>query len=102
MSAAAQRILRRIDTIDRAPVDEADERMQPELLCTFLDVPCPCDSCPLREPCGVGLACQSFRAFVHGVSESRWRIAPRVPTRELFELVFSDGERGVGRPAKAA
>jgi hypothetical protein len=44
MSAAPQTLMRRIDMIDRAPVDEADERAHSELRCTFLLGPSPCDA----------------------------------------------------------
>jgi hypothetical protein len=30
-------------------------------------------------------ACEAFSTFLHGLSEVRWRIAPRVPTRERYQ-----------------
>lgn len=97
--------MRRIETIDRAPVDEADVRMQPELLCTFLDLPAPCDECSLRERCRAELlACQQFKLYTLGLSSTRWRNAPRQPTREIFAAVFDDAADGrkPGRPRKEA
>jgi len=43
----------------------------------------PCQSCRFAERCKVNqLACDCFALYLAGKSEMRWRIAPRVPTRE--------------------
>jgi hypothetical protein len=88
---------------DFAAGDRADERAERELLCTFLRGPDPCQSCPLRERCRLGLACEQFRGFVNGLSEVRWKAAARQPTRAIFAAVFDEAadDRKPGRPPKA-
>jgi hypothetical protein len=47
---------------------------------TAVDVmvaPCPCDDCLHRRFCRSGDHCAAFALFVRGVSEPRWRAAPR-------------------------
>jgi hypothetical protein len=86
---------------DFAAGDRADKRAERELLlCTFLRGPDPCQSCPLRERCRLGLACEQFRGFVNGLSEVRWKAAARQPTRAIFAAVFDDtaDDRKPGRP----
>jgi hypothetical protein len=51
----------------------------------------PCDDCRYREKCaGERLACEAFGMFLHDLSEVRWRTAPRVPTRELYQALVGD------------
>ena len=35
-------------------------------------------------------ACEAFSMYLHGLSEVRWRIAPRVPTRERYQALLGD------------
>jgi hypothetical protein len=52
----------------------------------------PCQSCRFAERCQADqLACDSFAVYLAGKSETRWRMAPRAPTRGRFEALF--GER---------
>jgi len=66
--------------------------------------PCPCESCRLCERCAVRLeACEAFSLFVNGLPEPRWRLTPRVPTREHYETIYKGSPiraqpRGGGRP----
>jgi hypothetical protein len=101
--SAAARTLRRIETIDRAPV-AVSEIAERDVVHAVFEGPAPCDRCPFAARCRDDqLACEQFRAFVHGVAESRWRVAPRWPTRELYAMVFDEAadDRKSGRPPKA-
>ncbi|MGA7825288.1 MAG: hypothetical protein WCA14_13955 [Steroidobacteraceae bacterium] len=106
--SADPRMLRRVDLVRAPPIeddaDEADERGR-EILCTVLQGPAPCDSCPFAARCRDELlACQQFRAYCIGLSELLWRDAQREPTREIFAAVFDDSadDRKPGRPRKEA
>jgi hypothetical protein len=58
-----------------------------ELAGSFVPLePCPCEGCRLVLRCKPDhLACVAFSLFMAGKSAVRWRIAPRVPTRERYE-----------------
>lgn len=50
---------------------------------------CPCTDCRLHEKCAARLAaCARFSMFVAGETELRWRSAPAVPSRAIFEAVL--------------
>jgi len=58
----------------------------------FADVPNPCDACRHANSSKTHLhAWQAFAMFLHGLSELRWRIAPRVPTLEQYRALLGDG-----------
>lgn len=51
--------------------------------------PAPCDDCPYAARCRVEvLACDAFAVYLSGARESRWRNAPRLPSRERGEAVL--------------
>ena len=53
--------------------------------------PSPCDACRFAERCREQLqACSAFSMFLHGFSKVRWRIAPRVPTRERYQTLLGN------------
>jgi len=52
----------------------------------------PCDRSRFAERCRERLhACEAFGMYLHGLSKMRWRIAPRVPTRERYEALLGEG-----------
>jgi len=54
--------------------------------------PSPCDACRHGDRCKTQLhACEAFGMFLHGLSEVRWRTAPRVPTRERYQALLGEG-----------
>jgi hypothetical protein len=58
----------------------------------FTSGPSPCDACRFADRCKMQLhACEAFGMFLHGLSETRWRIAPRVPTRERYQALLGKG-----------
>jgi hypothetical protein len=73
--------------LDDAPRDD---------LLTLLAEPYPCENCRLAARCEAAHeACAAFSMYVAHASELRWRAAPRLPTRALFEEIFVEE-----RPAK--
>jgi hypothetical protein len=51
--------------------------------------PAPCDRCRFRERCAADrLACDAFAVFMTGGEEWRWSLAPRVPTRARYAVLF--------------
>jgi hypothetical protein len=64
---------------------------------TILTEPFPCQECRHAARCKASLeACAAFSLYVAPAGEPRWRAAPRVPTRALFETIFAEPQ-----PAKA-
>jgi hypothetical protein len=62
-----------------------------------IEGPAPCDACRNAPRCAVQLeACPAFALYAKGASEARWRSAPRLPSREQFDMIFPEE-----RPAKA-
>ena len=58
----------------------------------FASGPSPCDACRQANKCKTQLhACEAFGMFLHGLSEVRWRIAPRMPTQEQYQELMGDG-----------
>jgi len=51
--------------------------------------PGPCVECPHVARCAAGLACEQFSMFARFGGNKRWRPAPRVPSREIFAVLFS-------------
>lgn len=51
--------------------------------------PGPCVECPHVARCAAGLACAQFAMFIRFGGE-RWRPAPRVPSREIFAVLFPE------------
>jgi len=53
--------------------------------------PCPCEGFRLAVRCDTEhLACLAFSLFMAGKSPVRWKMAPRVPTRERYEAVLGE------------
>jgi len=74
-------------TLDDAPRDYL----------TILAEPFPCRECRHAARCKASLeACAAFSLYVAHAGELRWRAAPRMPTRALFETIFPEAQ-----PAKA-
>ena len=64
---------------------------------TILAEPFPCQECRHAARCKTSLeACAAFSLYVAHAGELRWRAAPRMPTRALFETIFAEAQ-----PAKA-
>jgi len=64
---------------------------------TILAEPFPCQECRHAARCKASLeACAAFSLYVAHAGELRWRAAPRMPTRALFETIFP-----VAQPANA-
>ena len=62
-----------------------------------IEGPSPCDACRNAARCGAQReACPAFSLFDQGASPARWRAAPRLPSREQFDMIFPEE-----RPAKA-
>jgi hypothetical protein len=60
----------------------------------------PCDGCGGATMCGLRrLACAAFVEFAAGVPPSRWKLAPRSASREIYLALFR--ARGIGRPRKS-
>jgi hypothetical protein len=81
-----------------APTDDASDYYR-----AFLAEPYPCADCRLAGRCKASLeACAAFSLYVAHAGEARWRAAPRMPTRALFETIFTPvrlkGSRGAKRP----
>ena len=56
--------------------------------------PAPCDSCRLAPRCAAELlACAAFQLYATTGRAPRWRLAPRAPTRERFDLIFPSAVR---------
>lgn len=51
--------------------------------------PGPCaEKCPHVALCAQGQACAQFAMFIRFGGNKRWRPAPRVPSREIFAVLF--------------
>ena len=50
----------------------------------------PCAGCPHAARCAGGMACEQFAMFIRFGGDKRWRPAPRVPSREIFAVLFPD------------
>jgi len=62
-----------------------------------IEGPSPCDRCRNAARCGAQReACAAFSLYVQSGIEARWRSAPRIPARELFDRIFAEAP-----PAKA-
>jgi hypothetical protein len=61
-----------------------------DYLTMILSEPFPCQDCRLAARCEASHeACAAFSLYVAHASELRWRAAPRMPTRALFEAIFA-------------
>jgi hypothetical protein len=70
-----------------------------EVAPAFRREPAPCDGCGGATMCGLRcLACAAFVEFVAGVPPSRWKLAPRSASREIYVALFR--AQGIGRPRK--
>jgi hypothetical protein len=53
--------------------------------------PGPCAECPNAARCGSQrLACEQFSMFIRFGGDVRWRPAPRVPSKHIFEILFPE------------
>jgi hypothetical protein len=76
---------------DATPTDDARDYN------AILAEPYPCEKCRLAARCKAFLeACGAFHAYVAHAGEARWRSAPRIPSRERFDAIFTEAT-----PAKA-
>jgi hypothetical protein len=63
---------------------------QLEQAMTALQGPAPCDDCRHSARCGAErLACDAFAHYARGLSETRWRVVPRQPTRGRYTQLFT-------------
>src|SRR5436309_14314779 len=63
-----------------------------------LTAPCPCDTCRHAAKCRTEkLLCGAFSLYVAGDGKRRWSIAPRVPTRALYDALLEVEARPVER-----
>lgn len=61
-----------------------------------MQTPEPCAGCRFARRCRAErLACAAATAWAAYVPESRWRMAPRAPTRALFEMLLEMEQRKV-------
>jgi hypothetical protein len=63
----------------------------------------PCDGCPKSQRCRAeGLACEAFVVFKRvSPARDRWQLAPRFPTKALFELANEPVKFKPARPLRA-
>ena len=59
-----------------------------------MSMPEPCQWCRFSARCRADhLACDAVAVWSSGASETRWRAAPRAPTRARFEALVEIEER---------
>ena len=46
------------------------------------------------------LLCGAFALYVHGRGRPSWAVAPRAPTRALYDATLEREQRPLGRPEK--
>ena len=64
-----------------------------------MSIPEPCVGCRFAARCRAErLACDALAVWGCGVSESRWRAAPRAPTRARFEALAEVEKRKMPPP----
>ena len=74
-----------------------------DYLLMLLAEPFPCQGCRLAARCDASHeACAAFSLYVAHASELRWRAAPRVPNRALFETIFAPVRAAKARTPKRA
>ncbi len=56
----------------------------------LLAEPALCDGCPHAPRCAAGMACEQFRAFSTGLSATRWQVAPRQPSADIYADLFAE------------
>jgi hypothetical protein len=69
----------------------------------FLTEPYPCQNCRHAARCKASLeACPAFSLYVAHAGELRWRAAPRMPTRAVFETIFAEHHPATAQTPKRA
>lgn len=59
-----------------------------------MQMPAPCVGCRFSRRCKAErLACAAATAWAAYVPETRWRVAPRAPSRALFEVMAEMEQR---------